>query len=445
MTAQINDLRGFLNLLEAESQVTHINKEVDREYELGSVVAAFEKKENKATYFHHVKNSTIPVCANLLGSVERIAMALGIENEEIQGVIGEALKHPVEPILVDDGVCQEVVLDKDIDLSVLPIPTHAPDDAGAYITSGLVFSKSIKGGHQNVSYHRMEIKGPNKVGIFINEWRHLATLYNEAESLGEALPIAVVIGCDPVHYITAGLRTDLDEVHVSGALRQQPTEVVLCMHSDILVPASSEIVLEGKIWPERREKEGPLGEFTGHYSKTWMNPVVEIETITHRKDPIYQTINSASKEHVLLGNVIPREPVLFDFVSYVSKGVKDVHIPPYGSGFMAIIKVKKSNPGEPKNLALAAMTSNVNIKNVVVVDEDVDIYDSEDVLWAISNRVNPLTDVFSVPHSQCHELDPTSDVRGVGTKLGIDATLKEGNKNAKRVLYPSIQINDYLD
>lgn len=444
MSRLISDLSTFIEAIGETGQLVHVQKMVNRHHEAGEVIAACEKNGNVAVLFHQVEGSRIPLCGNLLGSVDRVALALGVEKPRIQEVLDAALKCPLAPETVAEGSCQEVILRENIDLEELPIPTHAPEDAGAYITSGLVFAKSVNGGRQNISYHRMEVKGKDRLGIFINEWRHLANLYNGAESLGQGLPIAVVIGCDPVHYITAGLRTDADELGVSGALRKSPVPVVRCITSDILVPATSEIVIEGIILPRERELEGPLGEFTGHYSKTWENPLVKVTAITHRKNPVYQTINSASREHVLLGNVIPREPVLADFVGYVSSGILDVHIPPCGSGFLAVVQVNKSNPGEPKNIAMAAMVSNVNIKNVIVVDGDVDIYDMQDVLWAVSNRASPLRDFFTVPYSQCHELDPTCDVRGVGTKLGIDATLKEESKKARRVVYPVRDLKDYL-
>jgi 2,5-furandicarboxylate decarboxylase 1 len=291
----------------------------------------------------------------------------------------------------------------------------------------------------------MHIKGPNKMGIMINEWRHLRGFLDKAEAEGKRLPVAVAIGVDPVIMIAAGFRYDGDEADLAGGLRGKAIETVKCITSDIRVPATSEYVIEGEIIPGVREEEGPLAEFTGHYGMLWKSPVFEVKAITHRKDAIWQTLNGASFEHINLGNVLPREPLLRRHTRYVSKNVKAVHIPPYGSGFLAVVQIDKTNEGEPKNVAMAAMTTYVNIKNVIVVDSDVDIHSPADILWALSNRVNPREDMFIVPNSQGHELDPCSDETGVQNKMGIDATLPAHRKELKKAVYPSVDLGKYLD
>lgn len=441
----INDLRSFLSLLESQGELAVVEKEVDWKYELGRVLAALDRKSLGAGLFRHVKDRKFPVVGGVLASMDRIALALGVEKPEINDFLGDCMQRPVPPKLVETAPCQENILTgDDIDLAQIPIPQHAPKDGGPFITGGLIVSRGLNGGPQNLSFQRMHVKGKNKTGIMINEWRHLKDFYDAAEAQGEALPISVVCGCDPVHYIAAGLRYAGNEVEVSGAIRGGAIEVVKCVSNDLLVPATAEFVIEGKILPTLREAEGPLGEFTGHYSDPWPSPVFEVTAITHRNGAIYQTINGASYEHINLGNVLPREPLLKKFCSHVSSGVVDVHIPPYGSGFLAVIKLKKKNPGEPKNVALAAMMSYVNIKNVIVVDEDVDIYSPGDIMWAMSNRVVPEKDIFYVPGAQGHELDPCSDSRGVQTKMGIDATLSEESKGIERVSYPEVDLSNYL-
>ena len=307
----------------------------------------------------------------------------------------------------------------------------------------MIVSKSINGTRQNLSFQRMHVKGKDKISIMINEWRHLKEFYDEAEAQGKPLPISIVIGADPVVYVGAGLRYDGDEMEIAGAIRGRPMDVVKSVTNDIYVPAEAEFVIEGEILPQQRELEGPLGEFTGHYSAPWNSPVIHVTAITHRNEAIYQTINGGSFEHINLGNVLPREPLLKKFATYVSTGVINVHIPPYGSGFLALVQLKKKNPGEPKNVALAAMMTYVNIKNVIVVDEDVDIYNPADVMWAVSNRVVPEKDIFYIPNAQGHELDPCSDERGVQTKMGIDATLSEDSRILERVRYPKVNLQDY--
>ncbi len=443
--SEINDLRGFLKILEENEQLAVIEKEVDWQFEIGSVLATLENKNQGAGVFKKVKDRGFGVCGGILGSMERIALALECDKSEITDLLGECLEKPVKPKVVTNAPCQENILTGDeIDLSKVPIPQHAPKDGGPFITGGVVVSKELHGTTQNLSFQRMQVKGRDKLSIMINEWRHLKEFYNEAEKEGKSLPIAVVCGADPIIYIAAGLRYEGDETEVAGAVRGKPVDVVKCITSDIYVPATAEFVIEGEIQPHYREDEGPLGEFTGHYSKPWSSPVLKVTAITHRDNAIYQTINGSSFEHINLGNVLPREPLLKKFAKYVSNGVINVHIPPYGSGFLALIQLKKKNPGEPKNVALAAMMTYVNIKNVIVVDEDVNIYNPADIMWALSNRVIPEKDIFYVPNAQGHELDPCSDERGLQTKMGIDATLSDESRGYERVKYPEVDILKYL-
>ena len=381
----------------------------------------------------------------MLASMDNIALALGVDKNEITDHLAKVIEHPIAPVVVEDAPCHENVLTGDaIDMTRVPVPTHAPLDGGPIITGGVIHSKSLKGGRQNLSFQRMHVKGKDKFCIMINEWRHLKEFYDEAEAEGKALPISVVIGCDPTIYIAAGVRSDEDETGFAGAMRGEPIKWVKSVTNDIYVPAEAEFVIEGEIQPYLREEEGPLGEFTGHYSEPWKSPVVKVTAICHRNNAIYQTINGASFEHINLGNVLPREPLLKKFAKYVSSGVTGVHIPPYGDGFLAIVQIRKKNPGEPKNVALAAMMTYVNIKNVIVVDEDVDIYNAADVMWAVSTRVKPEDDIFYVPNAQGHELDPCSDTRGVQTKMGIDATRNTESRTNTRVVYPKVDLSKYL-
>ncbi|NCE65292.1 UbiD family decarboxylase [Pseudoflavonifractor sp. 524-17] len=441
--SEIRDLQTFLQALEEHNLLFTAKKEVDWNHEIGSVIATLEPS-GRAGYFPQVKGKEFGVCGNLLGSMDAIAVALGCAKEEITDFLADKLEHPIKPKAVENAPCQEVVLTGDqIDMGRLPVPVHAPKDGGPIITGGVIVSKELDGTRQNLSFQRMHVKGKDKISIMINEWRHLKEFYDAAEAQGKALPIAVAIGADPVVYVGAGLRYDGDEMEVAGAVRGRPMEVVKCVTNDIYVPAEAQFIIEGEILPNQRELEGPLGEFTGHYSAPWNSPIIHVTAITHRKGAIYQTINGASFEHINLGNVLPREPLLKKFTTYVSKGVINVHIPPYGSGFLALVRLRKKNPGEPKNVALAAMMTYVNIKNVIVVDEDVDIYDPADVMWALSNRVIPENDIFYVPNAQGHELDPCSDERGVQTKMGIDATLSDESRCLERVRYPQVNLKDY--
>jgi 2,5-furandicarboxylate decarboxylase 1 len=204
-------------------------------------------------------------------------------------------------------------------------------------------------------------------------------------------------------------------------------------------------VIEGYLPPHVRQKEGPLAEFHGYYGELWDSPVFEVTSICYREAPIYQTIVPGWSEHIYLGNVLPREPLLLQFVRHVSKNVTGLHIPPYANGFLAVVQIQKSNPGEPKNVCMAAFTAHVNIKEVVVVDPDVNIYDPADLQWALTNRVDWSRDIFTVPGAQGHEMDPMSDERGVQVKLGVDATYKPERRNyGERIRYPDVDLSKYI-
>lgn len=439
----IHDLRSFLQVLEEKGLLFTARKEVDWDHEIGSIIGTLEPS-GKAAYFPKVKDRAFAVCGGMLASMDSIAAALGCEKGEITDFLAKCLDNPIKPRVVEQAPCHENILTGDqVDMDRIPVPIHAPKDGGPIITGGVIVSKSINGTRQNLSFQRMHVKGKDKISIMINEWRHLKEFYDEAEAQGKPLPISIVIGADPVVYVGAGLRYDGDEMEIAGAIRGRPMDVVKSVTNDIYVPAEAEFVIEAEILPQQRELEGPLGEFTGHYSAPWNSPVLHVTAITHRNEAIYQTINGGSFEHINLGNVLPREPLLKKFATYVSTGVINVHIPPYGSGFLALVQLKKKNPGEPKNVALAAMMTYVNIKNVIVVDEDVDIYNPADVMWAVSNRVVPEKDIFYIPNAQGHELDPCSDERGVQTKMGIDATLSEDSRVLERVRYPKVNLKDY--
>ena len=210
------------------------------------------------------------------------------------------------------------------------------------------------------------------------------------------------------------------------------------------IPAAAEVVVEGLLHPAIRESEGPLAEFHGYHGEPWNSPTLEVTCISWRNDPIYQTIIPGWYEHIYIGNVLPREPLLRRFVRHLDPHA-DVHIPPYGNGFLALVQIDRDNPGTPKNLAMAAMAAHINIRNVIVVDRDVDMFEPAEVQWALTNRVHWGDDVFAVPFAQGHEMDPTADQRGISTKVGIDATYKrERREYGERVSYPAVDLGDYL-
>lgn len=440
----IHDLRGFLDALRAAGEVNEIGREVDPVRELGAVLRACERAD-KAAYFHAVKGHAMPVVGGLLSSPRRIALALGCPVGEVGARMGAATEHPV-PYRVHAGPapCQEVVVEAP-DLYRLPIPVHSPLDAGAFITAGVVIARDPDSGRHNLSYNRMQIFGADRTGISMNIWRHIKVFFDKIEPRGQNLPFCVAIGPDPVVMMAAAFRYDGDEYDIAGALRGAPVPVVRATTGDIMVPATAEIVLEGEVLAGERQMEGPMAEFTGHYSGADPKHVARITRITHRRQPIFQTMNGGGYEHQSVGNMITREPLLARFVRHITPRMKAVHLPPYAAGFTAIISLDKPEPGEARNVALAAMAAHVNFKTVIVVDADVDIHDPADVMWALGTRVRWHEGVIPIPGTHGNELDPSSDAHGVVAKCIIDATLPSDRlQRFVKVVYPPVDLAQYL-
>jgi 2,5-furandicarboxylate decarboxylase 1 len=437
--------REFLKKLEDNQQLIRVNQKVKLDFELASVIEAMLEQDRPIGLFDNVEHpSGIPVVGGLLGNIKRIALALGVEPNQLSNKLEYALANLVKPVVVEDAPFkQNIILGDQVNLrEQLPIPWHNQGDAGPYVTSGIMVSRDPETGRHNYSYNRLQITGPRRTGININAWRHLAWFYDKTEKQGQPLPVAVVIGVDPAVEIAAGFRIEEDEAELAGAINGKPLPISKCSTVDIYVPADAEIVLEGHLLPHVRESEGPLAEFTGHFGEEYQNPVFEVSAISYRNNPIYRTLIPGTFEHIYIGNVLPREITLKNMTRYVSPNVKAVHLAPYASGFMAVVAIDKKNQGEPKNIALAALMSHVNIKVAVIVDTDIDIYQPSDILWAIATRVDANKDIFIVPYAQGMENDPTTDAEGMHSKFAIDATIDLKIKDDyTRVRYPRVDLD----
>ncbi|MEW5960476.1 MAG: UbiD family decarboxylase [Chloroflexota bacterium] len=445
---QIYNLRSFLNVLEENNQLVRISQPVSLTYELADVTATMVRQGLGAPLFEKVEGSPWPIFAGGVANQKRAALALGCAETEVAEVMGRAIEpgHGLPPVPVNEAPWQaNVRAGAEVNTETLPIPIHSRGDGGPFITGGVVVCHDPVTGRGNLSYNRMLRLGPQEFGFNVNQWRHVRVFMDSRADPVAPFPAAVAIGLDPAIMIAAGVRTDEDELNIAGAIRGTGVPVCRGVTVAVNIPAEAEIVIEGYIQPAKTKPEGPLAEFHGYHGELWESPTFEVTAICWRDQPIYQTIIPGWYEHVYLGNVLPREPLLLKFLRHINKEVR-VHIPPYGNGFSAIVQIRRTNPGQPKNLALAAMTAHVNIKQVIVVDEDVNIYDPADVLWALTNRVDWRQDVFTVPLAQGHEMDPTADKQGVHTKIGIDATYKrERREYGERVNYPPVQLSHYLD
>jgi len=351
---------------------------------------------------------------------------MGVEESGLLARFEAAANAPLPCRRVAAAPVQAVVHDK-VDLAtLLPLPTHNQLDSGPYITAGLIITRNPETGAQNVAILRCQLNGPDRLGVLVlpRQTHHFLSM---AEAKGESLPVAIVIGVDPLTLLAsqAIAPLDQDELEIAGALQGAKLPIAKCLGSDILVPAEAEFVLEGRFLPGVREPEGPFGEFPQYYGSRDLRPVIVVDRVTHRVDPIFHTINGGGLEHLLLGG-IPREATLLAHLRRSFPSVRDVHLPPGGTcRYHLYVQMRKAYEGEAKNVILGAFAGHYDVKHVIVVDEDVDIHDPQEVEWAVATRVQADRDIVIIPGAHGSRLDPSAD-NGVGAKMGIDAPIPLG-------------------
>jgi 2,5-furandicarboxylate decarboxylase 1 len=438
------DLRAYLELLDSHGLLLHVDREVDPKFELSSVVKAAEK-ENKAVKFHHVRGSAFGVIANLTITRKMLALALDApEDRTVQEYVSRT-DHPVPPKIVKSGPCKENILLGDMaSSSILPIVTHAEGDVAPFITAGMVTAKDPETGYTNVSFNRMQLKGPQKFGVRMMAPQHLGIIHGKAENAGNNLEVAVVIGAHPLEMIAASttLPFGVDHYELAGALARAPVELVKCETVDVLVPANAEIVLEGEVLANVREEEGPYGDVFQFYIPETKNHVFRLKAITHRNDALYHTIQAGTKEDIHL-LALSREAKLYRALTAAGYVVTGVSVTP--SLLSTAIAIKKRAEGEAKNAAMCAFGVYSWLKYCVVVDDDVNAYDVNEVWWAMVTRNRPDKGIFIVPEAQgfprdMHHLHQS--------KIGIDATAPLDAKEEKLRKYipgqESVKLEDYV-
>jgi 2,5-furandicarboxylate decarboxylase 1 len=417
----VTSFRGWLDHLAAHGRLAVIRPGIGLRFELAAIAKRLDGE--KATFFPRPGGHPIPIVSGLLGARAWVADAMGVASGEVLRHFSAAAANPLPWRELATAPLQEVVHDK-VDLArLLPIPTHNELDSGPYISAGLMISRNPRTGVQNVAIHRCQLSGADELGVLLLP-RHTLAFYEAAEAAGEALEIAIVIGVDPLTALAsqAIAPIDQDELEIAGALRGEPLEVIKCLSNEVRVPAGAEIVLEGRILPRRRAPEGPFGEFPQYYGERGERHVAKIDKVTHRRDAIFHTIVGGANEHLLLG-AIPREATLLGHLRRSFPGVLDVHLSLGGVGrYVLYVKLKKRQEGEAKNVIMGAFAGHYDVKQVVVVDPDVDIHDPREVEWAVATRAQPDRDLVVVAHSQGSKLDPSTE-NGVGAKMGIDATV----------------------
>ena len=451
------DLRDFIQQLEAKGELVRVTHEVDPDLEMTEICDRTLRAGGPAILFENPKGFNVPVLGNLFGTPERVAMGMGEESVEALREVGKLLaflkepeppkgikdaweKLPVfkqvlnmAPKVVSKAACQKIVLEgDDVDLSKLPIQTCWPGDAAPLITWALVVTKGPNKERQNLGIYRQQVIAKNKVIMRWLAHRGGALDYKDWQEKhpGEPFPVAVALGADPATILGAvtPVPDNLSEYGFAGLLRGDKTEVVKCIGSDLQVPASAEYVLEGFLTPGDEADEGPFGDHTGYYNEVERFPVFTIERITHRKDPIYHSTYTGRPpdEPAILGLAL--NEVFVPILKKQFPEIVDFYLPPEGCSYrMAVVSMKKQYPGHAKRVMLGVwsfLRQFMYTKFVIVTDDDVNVRDWNDVIWAMTTRMDPARDTTIIENTPIDYLDFASPVSGLGSKMGMDATNK---------------------
>ena len=433
--------RNFLKQLENKGELTRISKEVSIEYELAGIIDALDEKP---VFFEKVKESNIPVIAGLVSSKDLVAEALNTKKEQLLHRLSNAIKEPFPtPEIVEKGECQEKI-ERNVDLTRLPIMKYTEKDGGKYVASAVAIVRDPELG-RNMCFHRLMLLDKNKFVARIVEDRGTHTALTKS---GGELEIAFCIGNSAAVLLAAStsLPKGVDELGMANALEKM--ELVKCKSIDLEVPRDCEIVLEGRITTERTS-EGPFLDLTGIVDRVRQQPIIEIKCITHREKPIYQTILAGRNEHkTLMG--MPKEPTIFNEVNKVC-ACNDVYITPGGCSWLhAVVQIKKQNPDDGKKAIKAAFEGHKSLKHCVIVDDDVNIYDQNDVEWAIATRFQADKAAVILPNQRGSSLDPSGDLtegrKARTCKMGLDATipLKGTGKGFKKEEYRKVDLNKFM-
>ena len=411
-------MREFLKNLEKDYNALKIDEEVSVNLE----AAEFMKKNPKDTIvMENIRESDIKVVSGLCNTREKIARALNTDIPGITQRIMEAISNPL-PLGECKSVQDTFTVSEAADLSKLPILTYYPRDGGPYITSGVIIAKDPETGVRNASIHRMLVLGKDKLTARIVP-RHLYTYHQRAEALDQPLELAIAIGLHPATLLatTTSVPINVDELEVANNFHQGKMNLVKCETVDIEVP-ECEILLEGRMMPHERAEEGPFVDLTDTYDVVRMEPVIELDRMHYRHDSMYHAIMPAGFEHKLLQG-LPQEPRIFSSVQNTVPTVKNVALTEGGCCWLhAAVSIQKQTQGDGKNVIMAALAAHPSLKHCVVVDEDVDIFDAEDVEYAIATRVKGNEDILIVPGARGSSLDPCAKSDGTTTKVGVDAT-----------------------
>ncbi len=454
---QYKDLRDFIAQLEAMGELKRIQTEIDPALEMTEICDRILKAQGPAVLFEHPKGHSMPVLGNLFGTPKRVALGMGQESVEALREVGKLLAYLKEPdppkglkdawdklpvlkqVLnmapkeLSSAPCQEIVWEgNDVDLSRIPIQTCWPGDVAPLITWGLTVTRGPNKTRQNLGIYRQQVIGPNKVIMRWLAHRGGALDFREFSlaNPGKPYPLAVALGADPATILGAvtPVPDTLSEYQFAGLLRGAKTEVIKCIGNDLQVPASAEIVLEGAIHPNETALEGPYGDHTGYYNEQETFPVFTIDRITMRRNPIYHSTYTGKPpdEPAILG--VALNEVFVPLLQKQFPEITDFYLPPEGCSYrMAVVSMKKQYAGHSKRVMFGIwsfLRQFMYTKFIIVTDDDINVRDWKEVIWAITTRVDPVRDTLLVENTPIDYLDFASPISGLGGKMGLDATNK---------------------
>jgi UbiD family decarboxylase len=435
-------LRGFLAMVERDfpDELLRIRAPVRTDLDITSLVFELEQAgRSPVVVYENVDGHKLPVVTNIAGNRKLLAACLGVAPADLPIAFRERCQKYISCETITDPPWNEVVIEGDaVDLAKLPIPRHFSVDSAPYITAGQIAARDPVSGVDTTGFHRLMVKGKNRLGVSLHSRRRMYEFHRRAEEKGQSLHAAVTLGIHPLHYMGSmayAYPPQVRKFEIIGGLFGEPYRLAKCGTADLEVPAGAEIVIEGEILANVREPEGPFSEFTGYASYRSTQNVFVAQRIRMRRDAMFHSVVSGmSQDHILI-SCVTREGEILNTLRRNLPNVIAVHVPHRTCGaFMAFIKMKKTAQGEPQQAILAALGTEFYTKYVVVVDEDVDIFDMSDVMWAIATRVRAEKDIVMIPGCKGAILDPTSDPETFTlTKMGIDATRPVGQDFAERL------------
>jgi 4-hydroxy-3-polyprenylbenzoate decarboxylase len=475
------DLREFIKMLEQTGELKRIKVEVDPYLEMTEICDRTLRQQGPALLFENPKGYSMPVLGNLFGTPKRVALAMGQQDVSALRDVGKLLaflKEPdppkgwkdlwdkaplfkqalyLAPKEVSKPSCQEVVLEGDaVDLDLFPIQTCWPDDVGPLMTWPLVITRGPRKERQNLGIYRMQKIGKNRLIMRWLSHRGGALDFRDWQELhpGQPFPVSVALGADPATILATvtPIPDTLSEYGFAGLLRGNKTEVAAGLSNNLHVPATAEIVLEGVIHPGDMAEEGPYGDHTGYYNEVEKFPVFTVNTITHRKNPIYHSTYTGRPpdEPAILG--VALNEVFVPLIQKQYPEIVDFYLPPEGCSYrLAIVSIRKQYPGHAKRVMMGVwsfLRQFMYTKFVIVTDADINIRDWKDVIWAMTTRMDPVRDTISMENTPIDYLDFASPVSGLGSKMGFDATTKIGGETTRewgRPITMSKEIKDRVD